>query len=236
MLQARAPFLTHAPGGPAQGFGFFNTVSMAHRHASVQDGAMQGAVRAIILLNIAVFLLQQVTDVGFLALQPGSLFRPWQLLSYAFVHEGLLHLAFNMFALYVFGRALEDRWGSARFIVFYLACVIAAAGTQLLRQSLTSDLSPTAGASGGVFGLLLAFAMLFPRERVIIIPIPIPLPAWLFVTLYAALELFLGITGTQSGVAHFAHLGGMLGGALLLLHDKFGSPSSRTPLQPPRAG
>lgn len=196
---------------------------------------MRGAVRAIILINVAVFLLQQVSDVNFLALWPGSLFRPWQLVTYAFVHEGLLHLTFNMFALYVFGRALEDRWGSARFTIFYLACVIAAAGTQLAVQRLSLNYAPTAGASGGVFGMLLAFAMMFPRERLIIIPIPIPLPAWLFVTLYAGLELYLGVTGTQAGVAHFAHLGGMLGAAVLLLYDRL-MPLGRTPLQPPRAG
>jgi membrane associated rhomboid family serine protease len=196
---------------------------------------MRGAVRAIILINVAVFLLQQVSDVDFLALWPGNLFRPWQLVTYAFVHAGLLHLVFNMFALYVFGRALENRWGSARFVIFYLACVLAAAATQLVTQRLSLDQSPTAGASGGVFGVLLAFAMFFPRERILVLPIPIPLPAWLFVTLYAGLELFFGITGTQAGVAHFAHLGGMLGAAVLLLYDRL-TPPGRSPLPPPRAG
>lgn len=194
---------------------------------------MRGAVRAIILINVAVFLLQQVVDLNSLALFPaGEGFRPWQLVSYAFMHGDLLHLAFNMFALYVFGRALEGLWGSARFATFYLACVIAAAATQLAVQRATGSDAATVGASGGVFGVLLAFAMFFPRERIFVLPIPIPLPAWLFVTLYGALELYLGVTGTQAGVAHFAHLGGMLGGALLLLNDKitgFRAP----PLQPP---
>jgi len=198
---------------------------------------MRGAVGAIILVCVAVFLLQQATGpdaLAFLTLSPGSQFRPWQLVTYAFIHEGWTHLIFNMFALYVFGRHLESVWGSTRFTIFYLACVISAAATQLATQHLSVDYAQaqTAGASGGVFGVLLAFAMFFPRERIIILPIPIPMPAWLFVTLYAGLELFFGVTGTQSGVAHFAHLGGMLGAAVLLLYDKF-SPARRAPLQPP---
>jgi membrane associated rhomboid family serine protease len=195
---------------------------------------MRGAVRAIILINVAIYLLQQVIDLDALALWPGNLFRPWQLVTYAFLHQSVMHVGFNMFALFVFGRALENRWGSARFTIFYLTCVIAAAATQLAVQRLSSNFDLTEGASGGVFGVLLAFAMFFPRERILVLPIPIPVPAWLFVTLYAGLELFLGVTGTQAGVAHFAHLGGMLGAAVLLLYDKFSPPTDRTPLQPPR--
>jgi membrane associated rhomboid family serine protease len=182
---------------------------------------MRGALRAIILINVAVYLLQQVMDLSALALWPaGEQFRPWQLITYAFLHGDLLHLFFNMFVLYVFGRALQARWGSARFATYYLASCIAAAATQLAATQGSWSFFATVGASGGVFGVLLAFALFHPRERVIILPIPIPLPAWLFVTLYGGLELFLGVTGAQEGVAHFAHLGGMLGGALLLLHDR----------------
>jgi len=197
---------------------------------------MRGAVRALILINVAVFLLQQVMDLDSLALwPPGDQFRPWQLITYAFLHGDLLHLAFNMLALYVFGRALEERWGSARFATFYLASAVAAAATQLAAQLGSPGLYATVGASGGVFGVLLAFAMFFPRERIVVLPIPIPLPAWLFVTLYAGLELFFGVTGTQAGVAHFAHLGGMLGAALLLLHDRL-APEGPPPLHRPTVG
>jgi membrane associated rhomboid family serine protease len=181
------------------------------------------ATRAIIAINVVAFLLQQVygnSMVALFALWPlGSpLFQPWQLVTYAFLHGSIAHIFFNMFALFMFGRALEYFWGSRRFTIFYLACVIAAAATQLLTASLAGSTEATLGASGGVFGLLLAFAMYFPRQRITLLFPPIPMPAWLFVTLYGVLELVLGVTNTQAGVAHFAHLGGMLGGALVILY------------------
>jgi membrane associated rhomboid family serine protease len=180
------------------------------------------ATRAIIAANVVAFLLQQYFAdpmVRYLALWPlGTLFEPWQLITYAFLHGSLAHIFFNMFALFMFARPLEYFWGSRRFAVFYFACVIAAAATQLLTSSLAGSEEPTVGASGGVFGLLLAFAMYFPRQRITLLFPPIPMPAWLFVTLYGVLELVLGVTNTQAGVAHFAHLGGMLGGALVILY------------------
>jgi membrane associated rhomboid family serine protease len=185
--------------------------------------ALPPATRAIIAANVVAFLLQQYfgnTMVGLFALWPlsSTLFQPWQLITYAFLHGSIAHIFFNMFALFMFGRALEYFWGSRRFTVFYLACVIAAAATQLLTASLSGSMEATLGASGGVFGLLLAFAMYFPRQRITLLFPPIPMPAWLFVTLYGVLELVLGVTNTQAGVAHFAHLGGMLGGALVILY------------------
>jgi len=185
--------------------------------------ALPPATRAIIAANVVAFLLQQYfgnTMVGLFALWPlsSTLFQPWQLITYAFLHGSVAHIFFNMFALFMFGRALEYFWGSRRFTVFYLACVIAAAATQLLTASLSGSMEATLGASGGVFGLLLAFAMYFPRQRITLLFPPIPMPAWLFVTLYGVLELVLGVTNTQAGVAHFAHLGGMLGGALVILY------------------
>ena len=185
--------------------------------------ALPPATRAIIAANVVAFLLQQYfgnTMVGLFALWPlsSTLFQPWQLITYAFLHGSVAHIFFNMFALFMFGRALEYFWGSRRFTVFYLACVIAAAATQLLTASLAGSTEATLGASGGVFGLLLAFAMYFPRQRITLLFPPIPMPAWLFVTLYGVLELVLGVTNTQAGVAHFAHLGGMLGGALVILY------------------
>jgi membrane associated rhomboid family serine protease len=122
-----------------------------------------------------------------------------------------------MFALYMFGGALESFWGSRRFTMFYFASVLAAAGTELLVLNQSQVVEPVIGASGGVFGLLLGFAWFFPRQRLMLLFPPIPMPAWLFVTLYGALELVLGVTGAQDNVAHFAHLGGMVGGAIMIL-------------------
>jgi membrane associated rhomboid family serine protease len=179
------------------------------------------ATRALLLTNVGVFLLQQA--FGPLLLQwfalwpPGTYFGPWQLLTYAFLHDGALHIFFNMFALYMFGTPLERYWGSARFTTFYLVCVLAAGLTQLTVSVLDNLQSPTLGASGGIFGLLLAFAIYFPRQRIMLLFPPIPLPAWAFVSIYGLLELFLGVTGNEASVAHFAHLGGMLGGAAMIL-------------------
>jgi rhomboid family protein len=102
--------------------------------------------------------------------------------------------------------------------MFYLVCVLTAALTQLAVQRGAGVNQEVIGASGGIFGILLAFAWYFPRQRIILLFPPIPMPAWLFVTLYGLLELFFGVTGTEAGVAHFAHLGGMAGGALCILY------------------
>ncbi len=183
------------------------------------------ATRAILLANVALFLLEQVPAVfdpllSLFALWPlGPLFHPWQIVTYAFLHDAhsITHIFFNMFALYMFGSALESFWGSRRFLVFYFASVVAAACTELLVLTQSRVVEPVIGASGGVFGLLLGFAWYFPRQRLMLLFPPIPMPAWLFVTLYGLLELVLGVTGAQDSVAHFAHLGGMLGGALMIL-------------------
>jgi membrane associated rhomboid family serine protease len=180
------------------------------------------ATRAIIAANVIAFLLQLYIGEALLqqfALWPlGTLFQPWQIVTYAFLHGSFAHIFFNMFALFMFGRPLEYFWGSRRFTVYYFACVIAAGATQLWTSVLANSTEATVGASGGVFGLLLAFAMYFPRQRITLLFPPIPMPAWLFVSLYGVLELVLGVTNTQAGVAHFAHLGGMLGGALVILY------------------
>ncbi|HEY6482076.1 MAG TPA: rhomboid family intramembrane serine protease [Steroidobacteraceae bacterium] len=181
------------------------------------------ATRALILLNVAVNVLQRFAPGRMLELfalwPPGPQFEPWQLLTYAFLHDvnGFAHIFFNMFALYMFGGALENFWGRTRFLTFYLACLLAAAATELAVQALSQTGEPVIGASGAVFGLLLGFAWFFPRQRILLLIPPIPMPAWLFVTLYGALELVLGVTGAQASVAHFAHLGGMLGGAIMIL-------------------
>jgi membrane associated rhomboid family serine protease len=185
-------------------------------------GILPPATRALILVTTAVYLVQIFTGdrLAIFELWPiGENFRPWQVITYAFLHspDTVAHIFFNMFALFMFGRELEHFWGTPRFVAFYFASVLAAAATQLITTWYMQTPYPTLGASGGIFGLLLAFAMFFPRQRITLLFPPIPMPAWLFVTLYGLIELFLGVTGTQAGVAHFAHLGGMLGGYLTIL-------------------
>jgi len=146
-------------------------------------------------------------------------FQPWQLLTYAFLHGGIMHLLLNMYALWLFGVRLENLWGSRAFLFFYLVCVLGAGLVQLAVASLGSGPAyPTIGASGGVFGVLLAFGMLFPNEILILFFPPVALKAKWFVILYGAIELWAGVTGTEAGVAHFAHLGGMAFGLLVLLY------------------
>ncbi len=183
------------------------------------------ATRAILLACIAAFVAQLAlpgaVDAWFALWPPGSRFAPWQVLTYAFLHGGFTHLLFNMIGLITFGNELERYWGTRRFLVFYFASVITAAiAQQWVTSSLGQDV-PTVGASGGIFGLLLGFAMMFPKRKIVPLIPPIPMPAWLFVLLYAGLELYLGVTGTQSGIAHFAHLGGMVGGFLVMQYWKY---------------
>lgn len=149
-------------------------------------------------------------------------FMPWQLVTYAFLHASLSHFAFNMLGLWMFGRELELWLGRRGILRLYFASVLSAAAMQLLVTSLTGSVYPTVGASGGVFGVLLAYAVLFPNRVVMLLFPPVPLPAWLFVTLYAVIELALGVTGSHEGVAHFAHLGGMMGGYLVIRHWRRG--------------
>jgi membrane associated rhomboid family serine protease len=191
-------------------------------------GRMPPVTQALLIANVVVFALQFLSGqllIGAFALWPlGSdqfpgapTFRPWQLLTYGFLHAGPAHLFFNMLALYMFGGDIERLLGARRYLVYYLLCVIGAAVTQLLVMgNIDRPPVPTIGASGGVFGLLLAFGMAYPQRRIILLFPPIPMPAWLFVTLYGLLELYLGVTGTSQGVAHFAHLGGMVVGFVLL--------------------
>ena len=187
--------------------------------------ALPPVTRALILANVALFVLELLTGnylIRHFGLWPlGSpLFQPWQLLTYAFLHDptNFLHLFLNMFALFMFGRSLESSWGARRFLIYYLVCVLVAGLTQLAVTAGLAQTEATIGASGGVFGVLLAFAWFFPRQKLIVLPIPIPLPAWLVVGGYALLELIFGVTGREQGVAHFAHLGGMLGGILCILY------------------
>ena len=197
------------------------------------------AVLTLIGANALVYLLQLVspeqleTLLALWPLQPLGgqvLFRPWQIVTYSFLHDphSIYHLAFNMLALWMFGAEIERYVGPRRLLACYFASVVTAALSQLLIPILfAAPPVPTIGASGGVFGLLLAYAVMFPHRKVVPLIPPIPMPAWLFATIYAGIELFLGVTGTLSGVAHFAHLGGMLGSALVLMQWRAGARKTR---------
>jgi membrane associated rhomboid family serine protease len=177
--------------------------------------------KAIILANVGVFILQYLlgSSLRLFELWPpeSGLFRPWQLLTYGFMHGGLTHIFFNMFAVFMFGSDIERLFGAKRYLIYYLTCVVGAALMHMIVVTAANfPPYPTIGASGGVFGLLLAFGMAFPNRTLMLLFPPIPMPAWLFVTLYGVLELYLGITQTASGIAHFAHLGGMATGFVMI--------------------
>jgi membrane associated rhomboid family serine protease len=194
---------------------------------------MPPVTQSLLIANVAVFLLQTQTGDVFdywFALWPlGSrYFAPWQLLTYGFLHGGFPHIFFNMLGLWMFGSDIERLFGSRYFLAYYFACLLSAALTQLLVVSLAGGPAyPTVGASGALYGLLLAFGMYFPRRMVVLIFPPIPMPARVFVIVFGALELLFGVTGTADGVAHFAHLGGMLGGWLTIQYRRRGFPFNR---------
>ena len=196
------------------------------------------AVKLLVAANVLVFLVQKLSNgaldevFALWPLQPidgESHFHLWQIITYAFLHstDNLTHLLFNMLGLWMFGSEVERYVGAPRLLACYFASVVSAALSQLFIPFVFgAPPAPTIGASGAVFGLLLAYAFLFPRRKVIPLIPPIPMPAWLFAALYAAIELFLGVTGSFSGVAHFAHLGGMVGSALVIMRWRR-APSGR---------
>ena len=143
-------------------------------------------------------------------------FHSYQFVTYMFLHAGFGHLFSNMFALWMFGRTLEYELGSKRFLTYYMVCGIGAALIQIGVASLFGENLTLLGASGAVFGLLLAFGVLHPNNMIYIIPLPFPIKAKWFVIGYAVLEILLGWSGANTGVAHFAHVGGMLWGLALL--------------------
>jgi len=195
-------------------------------------------IKILLLANIGVFLLevpyarQLISSFALWPLPPDQLlalkpnineFMPWQLISYAFLHGSIMHLLLNMYALWLFGVSLENLWGSRIFAIYYFVCVIGAGLVQLVVSSIGvqhGSYYPTIGASGGVFGVLLAFGLFFPNQRLLLLIPPIPIKAKWFVLIYGVIELWFGATGTQAGVAHFAHLGGMFFGFLLIYYWK----------------
>ena len=190
--------------------------------------------RLLIGVNVAVFALEAISGPGLLsrfALWPVGHFivaqfespvgfKVWQLVTCGFLHANFLHLAINMYALWMFGTDVERAMGPQHYLMLYFASLLCSSATQLLVVSMmtSAGVYPTVGASGAIFGILLAFGMLFPRRTIVLLIAPIPMPAIVFVILYGLLELFSGGFGTDQGVAHFAHLGGMLGSYLTLRH------------------
>jgi membrane associated rhomboid family serine protease len=190
--------------------------------------------QALLIANVAVFLLEMsgIASLGAFALWPptgfGSQFELWQLVTYAFLHANLAHIFFNMLGLYMFGSEVERLFGSRFYAAYYFGCVVSAALCHLAVTGwMDAPPYPTVGASGGVYGLLLAFGVYFPHRQVLLLIPPIPLPARVFVILFAALELLFGVTGTAAGVAHFAHLGGMIGGWLMIQYRRGRFPFRR---------
>lgn len=220
------------------------------RPAVFRPVAIPPVVRALLIANVAIFVLMQLaamagSDLGgalvlWFALWPvgsaelaadaGVSFLPWQLVTYGFLHANFVHLFFNLFAVWMLGSALERLWGSYHFLIFYFVCVIGAGLVQLYVNggALTvADLVPTIGASGGVFGILLAYGMMFPNSILMLLFPPIPMKAKYFVVFYGMVELTLGVSAPDSPVAHFAHLGGMAFGFVLIQYWR-----GRLPLKP----
>ncbi len=181
----------------------------------------------LIIINVLVFIAQALLDgmvngginpagkiTNALALWPLGIgmFEPYQLVTHMFTHGSIGHILFNMFALWSFGSMLERVWGPKRFLIFYLACGLAAGGAQLF----LSD-APAVGASGAIMGLLAAFAYLFPNTQLIIFPFPVPVKAKWAIIAIAAIDLFGGVYPTGSNIAHFAHLGGLVMGLVLVI-------------------
>ena len=205
------------------------------------------ATKNIIIINafflIMMYLKPEMMTEKFALFYPASrFFHFWQYISYMFMHGGFMHFFFNMWSLYMFGRVLERVWGTKKFLIFYFVTGLGAAAVHtgvmaLQAQHFMTQIAenvpgavtaysrllatPTVGASGAIYGILLGFAMLYPDSVLTLIFPPISLKAKWFVLIFAAIELFTGVTGTAEGIAHFAHLGGMIFGlALILLWKK----------------
>lgn len=188
-----------------------------------------------VLLFIAMLINEQFMVQYFAMFYPASpFFRPWQVITHMFMHGGFWHIFFNMYTLFIFGTVLEPSLGSRKFLIFYFVTGLGAvalhtgvewlqavsylsAGTPAAAAAYQRLLyTPTLGASGAIYGVLIGYAMLYPDSILTLIFPPISLKAKWFVLIFAAIELLTGVTGTNDGVAHFAHLGGMLFGWLLI--------------------
>jgi membrane associated rhomboid family serine protease len=166
--------------------------------------------------------LWPITGEGF-----GSGFLPWQLVTYALLHHDFVHLFFNAFMVWMIGAMLETQWGARRYIHFILACVVAAGAVHLICTALgLFPPGPAIGISGLAYGLLLAFGLMYPNQQMMLVIPPMPIKAKYLVMILAGLSLFMGLT-TKGGVAHFAHLGGMLGAWLIMQYWRGGPPFNK---------
>ena len=194
---------------------------------AIANGAFRTppVVANLLIINILVFLAEillpgrisnALLEFGALSFWKGGDFHIWQPLTYMFLHANFGHIFFNMFALWMFGRTLEYELGSKRFLTYYMVCGIGAALIQYFTALAFGELPMSlVGASGAVMGLLLAFGVMHPNAVIMLLIPPIPMKAKWFVIIYGVIELFLGWRGVGN-VAHFAHVGGMLWGFLLL--------------------
>ena len=204
------------------------------------------ATRNIIFINILVMIMTSLNGDfmyrNFALFYPTSpFFHWWQPVTHMFMHGGFWHLFFNMYTLYFFGRVLEERWGAKKFLIFYFVTGLGAAlvhtGVEWLQMntwmSQVADgsfvaqskihalkMTPTVGASGAIYGVLMGFAMLYPDARLSLVFPPVTMKAKWFVLIFGGIELLTGITGVGGGIAHFAHLGGLIFGYFLIMYWK----------------
>ena len=182
------------------------------------------AVKHIIIINLLMLVLTYLNNPlmsKWFALNPVTfLWKPWQLVTYMFMHGGFGHLFFNMYTLFIFGSVLENVWGTKKFLTFYFVTGIGAALVNIGVQYLTGSFALTVGASGAIYGILMGYAMLYPDSRLTLLFPPVSMKAKWFVLIFAALELLLGISSTGGGIAHFAHLGGLIFGFILIMYWK----------------
>jgi membrane associated rhomboid family serine protease len=185
--------------------------------------ALPPVTRVILIINVVLFLLDLLTHhviLNYLALYSihTNAFEPYQVISHMFMHGNLGHIFFNMFGLFMFGRVLESVLGSKKFFILYFLSGIGAAGLQLMIYYFQQAPAIMIGASGAIFGVLAAFAMMFPNVELMIIFLPVPIKAKYLVPIYAVFELFFGIASFKGdNIAHFAHLGGALVGFILIM-------------------
>ena len=197
----------------------------AYQRRPVDNSTIPTVIFALLIANGLLYALSQLQPrmiyenfALWPLASPYPEFHVWQLLTYGFLHDlrGIGHIALNMFGLWMFGRDIERMMGAQRFLIYYLTCVIGAGIVQIIVAATQGGVYPTVGASGGVFGILLAFGMTFPNRMVVLLFPPIPMKAKYMVIIFGLLELYFGVSGRSPGVANFAHLGGMLFGFLLI--------------------
>ena len=183
------------------------------------------AVKHIILIKVLMLVLTYLNNPlmsKWFALNPISfIWKPWQLVTYMFMHGGFGHLFFNMYTLFIFGSVLENVWGTKKFLTFYFVTGIGAALVNIGVQYLTGSFALTVGASGAIYGILMGYAMLYPDSRLTLLFPPVSMKAKWFVLIFAGIELLLGISNNPAdNVAHFAHLGGLIFAFLLIMFWK----------------